>query len=173
MLSQVVQDAINAQINAELSASYSYLAMSAWCEHENWLGAAKWLRIQSQEEHLHAMKLFDFLLARHGSVRLTATQDPKGDYASLLDVFETALGQEQQVGAQINGLYEVCFAEKAFDAMVQTEWFITEQVEEEKIAREVVTKLRLVNNDPPSLFEIDRELGARAPEADAGASEKS
>jgi ferritin len=161
MLSQVVVDAINAQINSELHAHYSYLAMSAYCERINFTGAARWLRAQSQEEHGHALRLFDFLLAKNAKVELKAVGEPRGEYASLLDVFETAYRQEQNVTTQINGLYEVAFKEKAFDTVVQTEWFVNEQVEEEKSMREIVAKLQMVKDDPPSLLDLDRELGAR------------
>jgi ferritin len=164
MFSQPVQDAINAQINAELTASYSYLAMSAYCDRQNFTGFARWLRVQSQEEYGHAMRLFDYLLARHGKVELRTVAQPRGEYGSVVEVFEAAYRQEQEVTRQINALYEVAFKEKAFDAVVQAEWFVNEQVEEEKTAREIVAKLHMVKDDPASLLDIDRELGARSPE---------
>src|SRR5688572_20679620 len=156
-----VVDAINRQINSELGASYSYLAMSAWCEHHKFTGAARWLRLQSQEEYMHAMKLLDFLLARDCEVQLRAIQAPHSPYASLLDVFERALDQEKEVSHQIDALYETAFNEKAFAAVAELQWFLTEQVEEEKTGREIVTKLQMIGNDPSSLLEMDRELGAR------------
>jgi ferritin len=167
MLSPVVVDAINAQINSELHAHYAYLAMSAYCERASFTGAARWLRMQSQEEYGHAMRLFDFLIAKNAAVTLEAIGEPKGQYTSLLDVFETAYEQEQNVTRQINGLYEVAFREKAFDTVIQTEWFVNEQVEEEKSMREIVAKLKMVKDDPPSLLDLDRELGARQAEAAA------
>ena len=83
-----VVEAINRQINSELSASYSYLAMSAWCEGQKFTGAARWLRLQSQEEYMHAMKLFDFVLARDAKVDLKPLEQPRHDFKSLADVFE-------------------------------------------------------------------------------------
>ena len=171
MLNKGVQDVINKQINAELSASYSYLAMSAWCDETNFLGAAKWFRMQSQEEYAHAMRLFDFVLARGGHVDLTELKMPRGAYESLLDVFQTAYTQEQTVTAQINNLYDVAFQAKAFDAVVQAEWFVNEQVEEEKTMREIVGKLSMIKDDPPSLLDFDRELGARQAEPAGGEAE--
>ena len=156
-----VLEAINKQINSELSASYSYLAMSAYCERQKFTGAAKWLRLQSQEEHMHAMKLFDFVLARDRSVQLLAIDEPRGDFKSVAEVFERALQQEQEVTRQIDALYEIAFHEKAFSAVAELQWFLTEQVEEEKTAREIVAKFRLVGNDPASLLDLDRELGQR------------
>ncbi|MCL4812559.1 MAG: ferritin [Vicinamibacteraceae bacterium] len=169
MLSQAVQDAINAQINAELHASYSYLAMSAHCDHMNFTGAAHWFRLQSQEEYAHAMRLFDFLLARHGKVELRAVAQPRAEFGSIVDVFQRAYDQEREVTQQINRLYETAFKEKAFDAVIQAEWFVNEQVEEEKSTREVLARLTMVKDDPASLLDIDRELGARGPEAEGAA----
>jgi ferritin len=156
-----VLEAINKQINSELSASYSYLAMSAYCERQKFTGAARWLRLQSREEHMHALKLFDFVLARDRSVHLLAIDEPAGEFKSVADVFERALLQEQEVTRQIDALYEIAFHEKAFSAVAELQWFLTEQVEEEKTAREIVAKFRLVGNDPASLLDLDRELGAR------------
>ena len=157
-----VLEAINRQINSELSASYSYLAMSAYCECQKFTGAARWLRLQSQEENMHAMKLFDFVLARDRSVDLLAIDRPKVDFKSVAEVFERALEQEQDVTRQIDALYETAFTEKAFSAVAELQWFLTEQVEEEKTAREIVAKFKLVGNDAASLLDLDRELGARS-----------
>src|SRR6187401_2843786 len=101
-MNQRVVEAINRQINSELSASYSYLAMSAWCERQKFTGAARWLRLQSQEEYLHAMKLFDFILARDQQVVLKPLEQPRQAFSSMLDVFERALKQEQDVSRQID-----------------------------------------------------------------------
>jgi len=169
MMSETISKALNDQIHAELSASYSYLAMSAHCDRSSFSGAARWLRVQSQEEYAHAMRLLDFMLARHAKVVLTDLARPKTDYASLLDVFETAYKQEQHVSAQIEALYELAFKEKAYPAVVQLEWFLTEQVEEEKTCREIVTKLKMLGDDPASILEIDRELGARVTAAEGAA----
>lgn len=157
-----VVEAINRQINAELSASYSYLGMSAWCERQKLTGAAKWLRLQSQEEYMHAMKLFDFLLARDVDVDLRPVQPAELPFNSLLDVFERALQQEQEVTRQIDSLYETAFNEKAFAAVAELQWFLTEQVEEEKQGREIVAKLKMIGDDAASLLDMDRELGSRA-----------
>jgi ferritin len=160
MNAPVVQ-AINRQINSELSASYSYLAMSSWCERQKFTGAARWLRLQSQEEYLHAMKLFDFMLARDEKVELKPLAEPRQSFKSLADVFERALEQEQDVSKQIDSLYEIAFKEKAFAAVAELQWFLTEQVEEEKVGREIVAKFKLIGSDPASILDMDRELGAR------------
>jgi ferritin len=157
-----VLEAINRQINSELAASYSYLAMSAYCDAHKFTGAARWLRMQSQEEQMHAMKLFDFVLARDQRVELQAIERPTSEFRSVAEVFERALQQEQEVSRQIDSLYEVAFNEKAFAAVAELQWFLTEQVEEEKTAREIVAKFKMIGEDAASLLDLDRELGARS-----------
>jgi ferritin len=154
--------AISDQINSEFKASYTYLAMAAYCESQRFLGAAAWLRMQSEEERQHGLKLFDFVLARDGVVELKTIEQPKANFDSLAAVFEQALEHEQKVTVQINALYELCFKEKAFAEMTELQWFLTEQVEEEKTAREIVAKFRLVRNDPAAMLDMDRELGSRS-----------
>lgn len=168
MLGPVVQDALNDQINTELYSSYNYLSMSAWCERKNFRGCANWLRVQSQEEYAHAMKLYDFLVARNGRVVLKAISAPRIEYDTIPEVFQQALEQELDVSRRIDSLYELAFKERAFAALVELQWFITEQVEEERTARDIVAKLDLVKDDPSALLDLDRELGARTlAEADA------
>jgi ferritin len=167
-----VVEAINKQINSELSASYSYLAMSAYCERQKFTGAARWLRLQSQEEYMHAMKLFDFILARDENVELLAIERPRLAFNTIADVFIRALEQEQEVSRQIDSLYEVAFAEKAFAAVAELQWFLTEQVEEEKTGREIVARFKMVGSDPASLLDLDRELGTRSGAAEPGPAEQ-
>ena len=161
MLSKNVQQAINEQINAELSSSYTYLAMSIFCQRQNFIGCAHWLRVQSEEEYGHGMRLLDFLLARDGEGELKSVTKPDTGFASIASVFEQAFEQEQQVSKKIDDLYELALKEKAFSALVELQWFINEQVEEEETAREIVGKFHLVKGDPAALLDIDRELGVR------------
>ena len=162
MMNQTVQKAINKQIQTELGSSYSYLGMSAWCERNNFTGSARWLLLQRQEEYQHALKLFDFVLARDAKPDLQVLEQPRSDFKSLTEVFETAYAQEKEVSGQIDALYELVFKEKAYQAVVQLEWFLNEQVEEEKMCREIVARLQMVGSDSAGLLEIDRSLGSRS-----------
>lgn len=166
MFSKRMQEAINEQIKNELFSSYSYLSMSAYCEHEQFTGCAHWMRIQSREEYGHAMRLYDFLIVRNGRVELRPIEKPQVEFDSVAQVFEKALEQEQVVTGQINTLYELAIQEKAFAALVELEWFIQEQVEEEKSARDIVHKFQLVAGDSAALLDLDRELASRRPEAE-------
>ena len=154
--------AINVQINSEFSAWYQYLAMAAFCEREMFTGAAKWLRAQAAEEYQHGMKLFDFIHARNGAVELLQIPQPAREFESFGEVFESALRQEEAVTGQINALYELCFKSKAFAEMTELQWFLTEQVEEEKSVRDLVFQLQQIKDDPAALLDWDTRLGQRS-----------
>jgi ferritin len=166
MLSQVVQDALNEQINTEFYSSYNYLAMSAYCENQNFRGCAHWLRMQSNEEHMHALKLYNFMINRSAKVVLREIKLPQSNYDSISQVFQEALTQELEVSRRIDLLYELAFKEKAFAALVELQWFISEQTEEERTARDIVAKFEFVKHDPSALLDLDRELASRVPPAE-------
>ncbi len=168
MLSQKIQDALNAQINLELSSSYHYLGMSAFFESTALPGMAMWMRVQSEEERLHAMKLFDHMCDRGGTVVLQPVAQPKQSYDTPLSVFEVALENEQKVTAAINSLYALAQAEQDYPSQVLLQWFITEQVEEEKVAQQAIDQLRRAGEDPSAILMLDQHFGNR-PTADAGA----
>lgn len=162
MIGKAVQDAINAQIAHEFYASYLYLAMSAYFETINLPGFARWMRAQSEEEREHAMKFFDYLNDRGGSVELGAIAQPPGEFQSPLDVFQQALEHERKVTGLIHRLYELALKESDYATQAHLQWFITEQVEEEKNASQVIEQIKMTGGQPGALFVLDRELGARA-----------
>ena len=161
-----VYAAINDQVNNELSASHSYLAMSGVCEELNFPGAAKWFRLQSEEERGHALRLFDFIHNRNFGVTLRKITVETTHATTLLEIFKGVLAQEEQVSQQIDTLYDLAMKQKDFAAVVEMQWFVTEQVEEEKSARDIIAKREMAGNSASALLEIDRELGVRAPGAD-------
>ena len=160
-LSETIQEALNEQINAELYSAHVYLSMSAYCESINMPGFAHWMRAQHQEEISHAMKLFDFVNDRDGRVTLNAIETPPVDFGSLLGVMEAALAQEQAVTSLINRLYELALENTDYPAQVLLQWFITEQVEEEKSAADIIEQLKLIDDDGTGLLMIDSRLGQR------------
>ena len=161
MLSTNLQAAINDQINKELYSAYLYLGMSAWCESANLPGAARWLQGQAREEQSHAMKFYGFVHDRGGKVTLEAIGKPEQEYGSLLDLFEQVLEHERKVTALINSLYKAAMAESDYPAQVMLQWFINEQVEEEKNATMIVEVLKMVGTQGASLFMVDSQLGKR------------
>ena len=161
LLGKTVQDAMNEQIKNEFYSAYQYLAMAAYCESVNLPGFAQWMRTQSQEETEHAMKFYDFILDRNGRVVLQAIEGPVIEFGSPLEVFEQALEQEQKVTAMINDLYGLAVKESDYASQAFLQWFVTEQVEEEKNAGDVVETLKMVGDSREALFLLDRELGRR------------
>jgi len=172
MLNPKIQDAFNEQINKELFSSYLYLSMAAYFESQSFTGMAQWMRIQTQEENMHAMKFYDFIHERNGRVTLTEIAAPKTEWQGPLDAFEEALKHEQMITASINALADLALAEKDHAAHSFLQWFVNEQVEEEASVQAIIDKLNLVGDNGVALFMIDQELGQRpAPAAapDAGA----
>lgn len=159
--SKKLQDALNEQIVAELHSAYVYLSMAAYFEAENWPGFAKWMRVQSREEIEHAMKIFDFLNDRGGRVQLGAIERPPVRFRSPLDAFQKAYEHECKITQRIHKLYEQAQQEGDYPTQVMLQWFIDEQVEEEKITSEAVARLERAGDDPAALTALDKEFGER------------
>ena len=162
MIVKTIQDALNAQINDEQYAAQLYLAMSVALESRNFKGFAKWLRIQSAEETSHAMRLIDFVLERGGRVELKALQAPPVEFGGPLQVFEGALKHEQLVTSKIHALYEAARSAKDYATEVMLHWFISEQVEEEASAGEIVERIKAVGDQGGAIWYLDKELGKRS-----------
>ena len=157
---------INDQIQKELYAAYLYLAMSAYCDSENLSGFAHWLRMQHQEELTHAMRLFDFLLEAGEKVELKAIDKPPAKFGSPLDVLKASLAHEKKVTASINNLYEMALKEKHYPAQIMLQWFVNEQVEEERSIGELIAQMELAGDSGPALVMMDRQLAGRRPGAE-------
>jgi ferritin len=136
--------------------------MAAYLETLNFPGFAHWMRLQSEEERGHAMRLFEHLIDRGATVELGGIAAPPADFGTPLQVFEAGLEHERKVTGQINRIYEIAAAAKDYPAQVMLQWFITEQVEEEKSAEDVIQQLRMVGDSPAGLIMLDKQLGARS-----------
>ncbi len=169
MLSAKMEQALNEQINAEMFSSYIYLAMAAYFEDQNFPGMAQWMRMQADEETFHAMKFYDYIIERHGRVKLAALDAPPVDWDSPLAAFENAFEHEQYISGRINDLVTLAIEERDHATNSFLQWFVDEQVEEEASVDAVVQDLRRVADFPAGLFMLDRELGQRtaAPEGEA------
>lgn len=161
MLTEKMQEALNKQINAEFYSAYLYLSMSAYFESIDLAGFARWMRVQAQEELTHAMKIYDYVNERGGRVVLYPIEGPPTEWDSPLATFEAAYRHEQKVTGLINELVNLAQEEKDHATYIFLQWFVTEQVEEEASAKEVVQKLKLAGNAPGALFMLNRELGQR------------
>lgn len=160
-ISRPMQDALNAQIRQEFAAFYLYLSMAAHCEAANFPGFAKWLRAQALEEQGHALKIVDYLQDRGGRVALQALPQPATEWPNLLALFEQVRDHEQKVTGEIHELYEIADQEKDYASHAFLEWFLTEQIEEEKTSTQVADTLRMAGDHPGALLMLDREMGAR------------
>jgi ferritin len=160
-LSAKVQAAMNDQLRKELNAYYLYLSMSAYFGHRNYEGFASWMRAQAGEEQGHAMKFFAYIEDRGGRVKLGALDEPRHDFKSPLDAFDAAMKHEAKVSASIIALYELAGKEKDYASQAMLQWFITEQVEEEKTSTQIVQTLQMIGDNANGLYMFDKELGRR------------
>jgi ferritin len=171
MLSEKIQQALNDQINMEFSAYYTYLSMSAHFEQEGLSGFAQWMHNHAREEMMHAMKIYNFIHERRGRVMLQAIPQPPNHWNSPLEAFEDALKHEQKVTASINKL--VTLAREAGDHATDSflQWFVDEQVEEEKIVDDAILKLKLIGDFGPGVYMLDREMAGGDGQQEAEAAE--
>ncbi len=161
MINKKVENAFNAQLNEELGSAYLYLSMSAYFDALNLMGFAHWMREQAKEEVSHAMKFFEHINERNGRVILLALKAPKTQWKSPQSAFQEALKHEEYISGCIHRLVELAQKEKDHPAFDFLQWFVDEQVEEEKSVGEVVEKLKLAGDHPAALLFLDSELGKR------------
>ena len=161
MAQSALNKAINDQIGMEFGAAHLYLSMSAHFADANLSGFAKWMRKQYEEEIEHALKFFDYLLERGESVTLSAVAKPKATWKSPLEAFKDALAHEKKVTASISKLYDMAVKAKDYPAQVMLQWFVTEQVEEEQQAGEIIAQLQMAGTTGAALLMMDKQLGAR------------
>ena len=161
MISPAMEKALFTQLNDEFYSAYLYLAMSAYCSHLEFNGAADWLKFQYEEEHMHATKIYNYLVEQGVHVVLDELQKPPSEYGSLQDVFTTSLEHEQCMSSRLNNLSDQALKEKDHATYNLLQWFVNEQVEEEATLGGIISKLKMVKNDGYGLLMIDNELGSR------------
>lgn len=160
-ISKRMEEALNAQINAETFSGYLYLSMSAYFEDKNLPGFASWMKCQAQEELFHAMKLYNFVVERGGRITLAAIEAPETEWASTTAVFEATLAHEELVTSLINKLVVLAREENDQAAEVFLHWYVNEQVEEEATADEWLQKVKMVESNPGAMYFVDREAATR------------
>lgn len=161
MLSAKVQEALNAQINAEFWSAYLYLSMSAWCAAEGKPGMANWYEVQFMEEQDHARILFNYVLQRGGKVELKPIEAVPTAWTDAMNVFEETLKHEEKVTSLINNLYAIAHSENDYATLSMLKWFVDEQVEEEDNVRTLIDKLKMMEGNGYGLFMLDKDLAAR------------
>ena len=161
MIQDKMVSALNDQFALELYSSNLYLAMSAWCENKNLPGFARWLRIQAEEERSHAMKLFDYLVDQGAQVKVPAVQQPKGQYEGLVHLFKEVLGHERKVTEAIHRLQGLAAELNDYATRGLLDWFVKEQIEEEKNAGLLLAHLEMVDDRGGAILQLDHMAGKR------------
>jgi ferritin len=161
MLSKKMEDALNQQINREMFSAYLYMSMSSFAQSKGMKGIATWFMVQYHEEMVHAMKFYEYINDKGGTVKLGAIEQPEGSFKSMLEMMEKTLAHEQFITNSINGLVDLAIDEKDHATKALLDWYVTEQVEEEKNATENVQMFKMVGDNPGALYMVDKELGAR------------
>ena len=162
MFSKRVFDLMNKQIKYELDSAYLYLAMAAYFESESLSGFARWMRMQASEEQAHAMKFYDFIFERGEAVTLLGLDQPPAKFESVRAVFKQTLEHEKKVTGLIETIYAAAVEDKDYASQIFLNWFIDEQVEEEKNATDILETLRISGESGASLLMLNHQLGKRA-----------
>jgi ferritin len=161
MLDKRMQDALNEQINWEHFSAYLYLSMAAQFADTGMPGGQSWMTVQYKEELVHAQMMFDYVIERGGRVTLAAIAKPKTKWKDGLTMFKEALAHEEKVTARIHDLASLALELKDHATYTFLQWFITEQVEEEATATDMVQKFTMAGEHPAGLYQLDKELAAR------------
>lgn len=159
MLSSKVSNALNKQIELEASSSQYYLSMASWAETQGMNGVAGFLYTHADEERMHMLKLIKFVNERGGQGIVPALEQPPTKFKSVKSVFEEVLKHEVKVTNEINKLVEITLKEKDYTTHNFLQWYVSEQIEEESLARNIVDKLKLIGDDKGGLYFFDRDMG--------------
>lgn len=166
-MNKSIEKLLNDQVKYEASASLQYLAMASWADAKGYNGIAEFFYAQSEEERLHMTKLVKFINERSGTVVVPALDKPKADFKSLNELFDKFLNSEVFVTEKINHIIFECLEKKDYNVHNFMQWYVTEQLEEEAVARTLLDKLNIIGNDKSGHYLFDRDINAIATEADA------
>jgi ferritin len=158
MLSKKIESLLNQQVELEASSSQYYLAMASWAEVKGYNGVSKFLYKHADEERLHMLKLIMFVNERGGHGLVPKLAAPPANFKGIQEVFEQILKHEIHVSAEINKLVDRCLAEKDYTTHNFLQWYVSEQIEEESLARNILDKLNLIGNDKGGMYLFDRDL---------------
>ena len=161
MLSQRLSSALNDQVNFEFYSEYTYMAMAAYCESQDFPGIANFFKVQAQEERFHAMKFYDYIFQMEGRVIFKELPAPESEYSNILDVFKKSLQHEKTVTKKVYNLMDIAMEEREHATISLLKWFIDEQVEEENSFNSLIKRIQRIGDNPAALFMLDAELAAR------------
>jgi ferritin len=164
MISKKMNEALNAQIKIEGESSHTYLSMASWAEKEGLNGVAAFFYTHADEEKMHMLKLMKYINERDGRAIVPQMDAPKSDYTSVREVFEDFLKHEVSVSEKIHELVELSMKERDYSTHNFLQWYVSEQIEEESLARTVLDKLKLIGEDKGGFYLFDRDINSINPE---------
>lgn len=170
MLAQKIEQALNQQVQLEAESSQIYLAMASWAEVEGYSGVAAFLYKHSDEERMHMLKLVKYINERGGHGTIPELQAPAVKYKGIKELFQQVLDHEVLVSTEINKLVDICLNEKDYTTHNFLQWYVSEQIEEEALARRIMDKLKLIGSDKSGMYLFDRDVSTMGAEAASGKS---
>lgn len=168
MISKKIEKQLNQQIDLEADSSQFYLAMASWAERSGYNGVSAFLYGHSNEERMHMLKLIKFVNERGGAALIPALKSPPTNFKNVTEVFELLLKHEVKVSTEINKLVDHCLAEKDYTTHNFLQWYVAEQIEEERLARNLMDKIKLIGGDKGAMYLFDRDLETLQPESEGG-----
>lgn len=159
---EAVLAGLNRQISSEFAAEFTYLNMAGWFDNQSFTGFSAFMEKQAAEEREHALRIYQYVLDRNGRVGIGSVDGVPNDFDSPADAFHTALANEESVSESIKTLYELAVEARDRSTATFLEWFLTEQIEEEKTFDDIVRRVELAADDPAALLMLDIELGGKA-----------
>lgn len=155
---QEIEKLLNDQIRYEAKASVQYLSMASWADTRGYNGVANFFYTQSEEERVHMIKLVKFINERSGVAIIPEIDKPRDDFESLTELFETFLRSEEFVTSKINNIIYECLQRQDYNVHNFMQWYVSEQLEEEAIARTLLDKLRIIGDDKSGHYLFDRDI---------------
>jgi len=158
MLSQRIEDALNNQIKIEAESSQVYLSMASWAETKGLEGVASFMYTHSDEERMHMLKLTKFVNERGGHAKISALGAPPVSFGSFKEMFQNLFDHEVMVSQKINDLVDITLKEKDYATHNFLQWYVSEQIEEEALARNILDKINLIGDDKGGLYLFDNDV---------------
>ncbi|WBX72737.1 ferritin [Tenacibaculum pacificus] len=158
MLSKIIESALNKQIKIEAESSQVYLSMACWAENQGFEGVAQFMYAHSDEERMHMLKLVKFVNERGGHAKVSELVAPPSEFGSFKDMFQTLFDREVMVSASINDLVHITLQERDYATHNFLQWYVSEQIEEEALARNILDKINLIGDDKGGLYLFDNDV---------------
>lgn len=150
---------LNDQIKLEGVSSAIYLSMASWAEIKGFENSSSFLYDHAEEEKMHMMKIFRYVNEAGGHALHPEITGVPTDFESLRAIFEQVLEHEIVVTKSIHNLVDHCFNIKDFTTFQFLQWYVTEQREEETLARRILELFDIIGEDGLGMWTLDQEIG--------------